>query len=114
MAESNAGTDRDVRATESGIPVERVYDEASVADLDLAERLGEPGAFPFTRGIHPTMYRKRPMDDAASTQASRRPRRRTPASATCSRPARRGSRPAFDLPTQLGMDSDDTAGGRAR
>ena len=40
VAESNAGTDRDVRATESGIPVERVYDEASVADLDLAERLG--------------------------------------------------------------------------
>ena len=48
MAESNAGTDRDVRATESGIPVERVYDEASVADLDLpraeAVRAAGPGA----------------------------------------------------------------------
>ena len=47
------------RETESGIPVARVYDAASVAGLNLAERLGEPGGFPFTRGVHPTMYRER-------------------------------------------------------
>ena len=37
-----------------------VYDESDVADLDLIERLGKPGEYPFTRGIHPEMYRSRP------------------------------------------------------
>ena len=106
MAESNAGTDRDVRATESGIPVERVYDEASVADLDLAERLGEPGAFPFTRGIHPTMYRERPwtMRQYAGFATAEETNARFRYLLAAGAP---GLSTAFDLPTQLGMDSDD-------
>ena len=45
--------------TSSGIPVELVYDAESVKDFDLAAQLGEPGQYPFTRGIQPTMYRGR-------------------------------------------------------
>jgi methylmalonyl-CoA mutase, N-terminal domain len=106
VGESNAGTDRDVRATESGIPVERVYDEASLADLDLAERLGEPGTFPFTRGIHPTMYRERPwtMRQYAGFATAEETNARFRYLLAAGAP---GLSTAFDLPTQLGMDSDD-------
>jgi len=106
VAESNAGTDRDVRATEAGIPIERVYDEASVADLDLAERLGEPGDFPFTRGIHPTMYRERPwtMRQYAGFATAEETNARFRYLLAAGAP---GLSTAFDLPTQLGMDSDD-------
>src|SRR3979409_945635 len=45
--------------TSSGIPVELVYDAESVKGFDLAAQLGEPGQYPFTRGIQPTMYRGR-------------------------------------------------------
>ena len=45
---------------ESGIPVEPVYGPEAIADLDPARDLGQPGEFPFTRGIHPLMYRARP------------------------------------------------------
>jgi methylmalonyl-CoA mutase N-terminal domain/subunit len=106
LADRLAGTDSDVRRTTSGIPVERVYDAASVADLDLDERLGEPGAYPFTRGVHATMYRERPwtmrqyagFGSAEETNARFRyllARGQT------------GLSVAFDLPTQLGYDSDD-------
>src|SRR3954451_8798061 len=44
--------------TDSGIEIERVYDETDVAP-GLEERLGQPGEYPFTRGIHPDMYRSR-------------------------------------------------------
>ena len=45
--------------TVSGIPVERLYTPEHVKDLDYQQDLGFPGAFPFTRGIYPTMYRGR-------------------------------------------------------
>jgi methylmalonyl-CoA mutase N-terminal domain/subunit len=45
--------------TVSGTPVERLYTAEDVADLDYAEDLGNPGEFPFTRGVYPTMYRGR-------------------------------------------------------
>jgi methylmalonyl-CoA mutase N-terminal domain/subunit len=94
------------RSTESGIPVERVYDASSVAGLDLDERLGEPGAYPFTRGVHPTMYRERPWTTrqyagfATAEETNARFRYLLGAGAP-------GLSMAFDLPTQLGMDSDD-------
>src|SRR4051812_25704073 len=53
------GPDDPRRFTDSGIEIERVYDEEDVEGLDLRERLGEPGEYPFTRGIHPEMYRSR-------------------------------------------------------
>src|SRR5258708_26144698 len=45
--------------TSSGIRVELVYDAESVKGFDPAAQLGEPGQYPFTRGIQPTMYRGR-------------------------------------------------------
>ena len=52
------GPDDEHRYTDSGIDVQRVYDEDAVAP-GLPERLGEPGEFPYTRGVHPGMYRDR-------------------------------------------------------
>src|SRR5438270_11382239 len=43
----------------SGIPVQRLYTQDSISDLDYDEDLGYPGRFPFTRGVQPTMYRGR-------------------------------------------------------
>src|SRR5687767_15495986 len=52
------GPDDPRRFTDSGIEIEHVYTEADVRP-GLGERLGEPGSYPFTRGIHPDMYRGR-------------------------------------------------------
>ncbi|GAB3648606.1 methylmalonyl-CoA mutase family protein [Glycomyces tarimensis] len=72
---------------------------------DLAERLGEPGSFPYTRGIHPTMYTSRPWTmrqyaGFASAAESNRRYRDLLANGTT------GLSVAFDLPTQMGYDSD--------
>src|SRR5262249_41303993 len=48
------------RTSESGAPIEGVYGPKDVQNLDPVTELGEPGAFPFTRGIYPTMYLTRP------------------------------------------------------
>jgi len=45
--------------TSSGVPVEVVYRARDLAGFDPATELGEPGEFPYTRGIQPTMYRGR-------------------------------------------------------
>src|ERR1019366_9419517 len=51
------GPDDPRRFTDSGIEIQPVYDEKDLpADLD--ERLGEPGQYPYTRGVHGDMYRK--------------------------------------------------------
>src|SRR5918998_1880903 len=52
------GPDDPRRFTDSGIEVKTVYDETDVS-AELEERLGAPGDYPFTRGIHPEMYRSR-------------------------------------------------------
>ena len=53
------GPDDPRRFTDSGIEIQRVYEEEDIAGLDLRERLGEPGEYPFTRGVQPKMYRSR-------------------------------------------------------
>jgi methylmalonyl-CoA mutase N-terminal domain/subunit len=76
-----------------------------VAD-GLAERLGEPGAFPYTRGIHATGYRGRPWtmrQYAGFTSAEESNRRFRDLLAG----GQSGLSVAFDLPTQMGYDSDD-------
>lgn len=45
----------------SGIMVKPVYGPEDIRDLDYARDLGDPGQYPFTRGIHPLMYRERPF-----------------------------------------------------
>ena len=47
----------DNKRTDSGIEVKPLYGPADLAGWDPAERLGEPGSPPYTRGVYPTMYR---------------------------------------------------------
>jgi methylmalonyl-CoA mutase, N-terminal domain len=97
------GPDDPRRFTDSGIEVKTLYTEQDLpADLDL----GEPGEFPFTRGIHPEMYRKRMWTMrqyagyASAKESNERYKYLLAHGST-------GLSMAFDLPTQLGLDSDD-------
>jgi methylmalonyl-CoA mutase N-terminal domain/subunit len=97
------GPDDPRRFTDSGIEIQPLYAEADLPeDLDL----GRPGEFPFTRGIHPEMYRKRlwTMRQYAGYATARESNERYKyllANGST------GLSMAFDLPTQLGLDSDD-------
>src|SRR5450432_4317595 len=92
--------------TESGLPIEPVYDSSALVGFDPATSLGAPGAFPYTRGVHPTMYTGRlwTMRQYAgfgtAAESNRRYRQLLAAGTT-------GLSFAFDLPTQMGYDSDD-------
>ncbi|WP_344126034.1 acyl-CoA mutase large subunit family protein [Luedemannella flava] len=92
------------RTSESGLPVKSVYVESDLPH-DLAGRLGEPGSFPFTRGVYPTMYTTRPwtMRQYAGfgTAAESNARYHQLLAA-----GTHGLSVAFDLPTQMGFDSD--------
>jgi methylmalonyl-CoA mutase, N-terminal domain len=102
----DVGPDDPRRFTDSGIEIQTVYREQDVADLDLDERLGEPGEHPFTRGIHPEGYRSRRWTMrqyagyATAQETNIRYRYLLEKGST-------GLSMAFDLPTQLGRDSDD-------
>jgi methylmalonyl-CoA mutase, N-terminal domain len=91
--------------TISGMPVERLYTDENLRGDDAAEHPGFPGEFPFTRGIYPTMYRSRlwTMRQYAGygTAADSNKRYRYLLSK-----GQKGLSVAFDLPTQIGMDSD--------
>jgi methylmalonyl-CoA mutase, N-terminal domain len=99
------GPDDPRRFTDSGIEVKQVYTEEDVAN-GLAERLGEPAEYPFTRGIHPDMYRSRRWTMrqyagyATAHETNQRFHYLIDHGST-------GLSMAFDLPTQLGRDSDD-------
>src|SRR3954449_5404190 len=99
------GPDDPRRFTDSGIEVKPLYDESNVPS-DLDERLGEPGEHPFTRGIHREMYRKQPWTMrqyagyATAKESNERYRYLLEHGGT-------GLSMPFDLPTQLGLDSDD-------
>jgi methylmalonyl-CoA mutase, N-terminal domain len=92
----------DLRATDSGIELHPIYGPEQPPDAD---RIGEPGSFPYTRGVYPDMYRGRlwtmrqyaGMGTAADT--NRRFRYLLDHGQT-------GLSVAFDLPTQMGLDSD--------
>jgi len=91
--------------TLSGIPVERVYSQDSFVDSETEESIGFPGQYPFARGIYPTMYRGRlwTMRQYAGfgSAAESNERYRYLLSK-----GQAGLSVAFDLPTQIGMDSD--------
>jgi methylmalonyl-CoA mutase, N-terminal domain len=99
------GPDDPRRFTDSGIEIEPAYDEGDVAP-GLEDRLGKPGEYPFTRGIHPDMYRSRRWTMrqyagyATAKETNERFRYLIEHGST-------GLSMAFDLPTQLGRDSDD-------
>jgi methylmalonyl-CoA mutase N-terminal domain/subunit len=91
--------------TSSGIEIADLYTPADVADLDEERDLGRPGEFPFTRGVQPTMYRGRfwtmrqYAGFASAVQTNQRFRYLLAQGQT-------GLSVAFDLPTQMGYDSD--------
>src|SRR3954467_7980746 len=91
--------------SESGLPIEPVYGPEARDGADPAA-LGAPGEFPFTRGVYPTMYTSRPwtMRQYAGfgTAAESNERYRQLLAAGTMGPS-----VAFDLPTQMGYDSDD-------
>ncbi|HEU0298870.1 MAG TPA: methylmalonyl-CoA mutase family protein [Longimicrobium sp.] len=89
----------------SGVEVERVYAPEDVADLGYARDLGWPGEFPFTRGIQPTMYRGRfwTMRQYAGFGTAEETNTRFKLLLEA---GQTGLSTAFDLPTQMGYDSD--------
>ena len=89
----------------SDIPLEKVYTPEDLADLDYGDKLGYPGEYPFTRGVQPTMYRSRlwtmrQYSGFASAEESNRRFR------YLLEQGQNGLSIAFDLPTQIGYDSD--------
>jgi methylmalonyl-CoA mutase N-terminal domain/subunit len=89
----------DVRSTSAGIPLDVIYESAGAAEL------GRPGAFPFTRGIHPTMHRGKPWTMrqyagfGTAAESNQRYKFLLASGQT-------GLSVAFDLPTQMGRDAD--------
>src|SRR3954447_3593124 len=94
------------RPSESGFPIEPVYDAEDLGDWSPAERLGRPGDYPYTRGVYPTMYTGRPWTIrqyagfGTAAESNERYHRLVEAGTT-------GLSVAFALPTQMGYDSDD-------
>jgi methylmalonyl-CoA mutase, N-terminal domain len=92
--------------TLSGLETDRLYTPEHVAGLDYERDLGFPGQYPFTRGIQPTMYRGRPwtIRQYAGFGTPKATNERFKFLLSQGQP---GLSTAFDLPTQMGMDSDD-------
>lgn len=106
MADTKQGTKQEPRyATTSNILVEPVYTPGDLESWDFDTDVGYPGEYPYTRGVHPTMYRGRlwtmrqyaGMGDAE--KSNKRYKYLLSQGTT-------GLSVAFDLPTQIGMDSD--------
>ncbi|MFF3989873.1 methylmalonyl-CoA mutase [Streptomyces sp. NPDC001797] len=93
------------RESESGLPIEPVYGPGDLAGWDPAASLGDPGSYPFTRGVYPTMYTGRPWTMrqyagfGTAAESNARYRQLIAHGTT-------GLSVAFDLPTQMGHDSD--------
>src|ERR687898_748467 len=91
--------------TESGLAFAPVYGPEALDGWDPHERLGRPGEYPFTRGVYPTMYTGRPWTMrqyagfGTATESNRRYHQLVAAGTG-------GLSVAFDLPTQMGYDSD--------
>jgi methylmalonyl-CoA mutase N-terminal domain/subunit len=93
------------RSSESGFPIDPVYGPDSLTGWDAEDKLGEPGEFPFTRGVYRTMYTGRPWTMrqyagfGTALESNHRYKQLLAAGTT-------GLSVAFDLPTQMGYDSD--------
>jgi methylmalonyl-CoA mutase, N-terminal domain len=93
------------RMSESGVPIEPVYGPEALRGFDPARELAEPGQYPYTRGVYPAMYTKRPWTMrqyagfSTAADSNRRYHQLIEAGTT-------GLSVAFDLPTQMGYDSD--------
>ena len=93
------------RSTDSGIEIKPLYSPADLAGWDYGEKLGDPGTPPFTRGVYPSMYRGRPWtirpySGFGTAEATNERFKYLLANGST------GLSCAFDLPTQIGYDSD--------
>ncbi|WP_448379448.1 acyl-CoA mutase large subunit family protein [Fervidobacterium sp.] len=90
----------------SGYEIKRVYTPEDIQDLDYVEDLGFPGEYPYTRGVQPTMYRARfwTMRQYAGFGTAEESNKRYK---YLLQQGQTGLSVAFDLPTQIGYDSDD-------
>ena len=104
-ATASAAERRERFETSSGIEVRDLYTPADTAALDEARDLGRPGEYPFTRGVQPTMYRSRlwTMRQYAGFATAEETNRRF---RYLLEQGQTGLSVAFDLPTQMGYDSD--------
>ncbi|MBV8462574.1 MAG: methylmalonyl-CoA mutase [Acidimicrobiales bacterium] len=105
MASERRGEDPLARHTDSGIEIRAVYEPGDLAGWDPAVALGEPGHFPYTRGIRPDMYRGRlwTMRQYAGFGNAEATNQRFKFLLEA---GQTGLSCAFDLPTQMGYDSD--------
>ena len=89
----------------SGIPIARVYTPLDMADFDYMQKLGFPGQYPYTRAVQPTMYRGRfwTMRQYAGFGTAEETNERYH---FLLKSGQTGLSVAFDLPTQIGYDSD--------
>ncbi len=96
---------RDERRTESGIEIKPLYKPEDLKDFDYEEKLADPGEYPYTRGPYPSMYRGRPwtMRQYAGFGTARETNERFK---YLIQNGQTGLSVAFDLPTQMGRDSD--------
>ncbi len=94
------------RHSESGLPIEPMYGPEALDGWDPTEALGRPGEFPYTRGVYPSMYTGRPWTMrqyagfGTAVESNQRYHQLIANGTT-------GLSVAFDLPTQMGYDSDD-------
>ncbi len=98
-------SDESRRLSESGLSIEPVYGPAALDGWDPAAKLGAPGSYPYTRGVYPTMYTGRPwtMRQYAGFGTARESNQRYH---ELIEHGTHGLSVAFDLPTQMGFDSD--------
>src|SRR6202040_1293958 len=92
--------------TSSGIDVKRAYDPDDLNDPDFVNDLGFPGEYPFTRGVQPTMYRGR-LWTMRQYSGFGTPKESNARYKWLLEQGQTGISVALDLPTQLGLDSDD-------
>ncbi len=92
--------------TVSGRPIEALYTAESLGDFDAEKELGVPGQYPFARGIHATMYRGR-LWTMRQFAGFGTPRETNERFRFLVAKGQTGLSTAFDLPTLMGLDSDD-------
>jgi methylmalonyl-CoA mutase N-terminal domain/subunit len=102
----NSETNSGIRETNTGVRVKLFYDPGDVPQFEYENSLGNPGQYPYTRGIYPTMYRGKlwTMRQYAGFSTSENTNSRFKFLLD---QGQTGLSLALDLPTQLGLDSDD-------
>ena len=99
--------------TRSGISLKRVYTPEDVKDISYADEVGEPGQFPYTRGIYPNMYRavgwmkRQPMGFSSSELTAERYKKLMEKGGQVGFKGEPATTLLFDMPTNYGYDSDN-------